>query len=240
MATSNTNPQERTAGGSTTRHSKDDALADREFELFLEGCERLGGADALQARFVALVGGRLGLRVGELTHIKESWVDWRNRVIEIPHYDRCHKGRDGGLCGYCEQAAVQMVEYNDDVTLDAARAEMWRPKTSAAARKVPFDFDARVELIVERFFDRYGEWPLSRTAVTRRVNKAADAADELSPEHVYPHALRATAATHHAGRGLDVLPLQSLMGWAQAATAQVYVKRSVENTRRALHMVHSR
>lgn len=106
MATSNTNPQERTAGGNTTRHSKDDALADREFELLLEGCSQLDGYLALQARFVALVGGRLGLRVGELTHIDESWIDWRNRVIQIPHYDGCQKGRDGGLCGYCEQAAV--------------------------------------------------------------------------------------------------------------------------------------
>jgi len=226
--------------GTKTRHCKEDALTDRQFELLVEGCDRLSGGFAQQARFLVLVAGRLGLRAGELVHIHEDWVDWRKRLIEIPRFRACEKGRGGGICGYCEQGAKQLADYNDGISIEAARREMWRPKTDAAARKIPFDFDARVELAIERFFDNYGQWPASRTTLSRRLESAAQAAEEIDPGDLYCHALRATAATHHAGRGLDVLPLQSLMGWAQSSTAEVYVKRSVENTRRELHMVHSR
>jgi site-specific recombinase XerD len=63
--------------------------------------------------------------------------------------------------------------------------------------------------------------------------------DELTTNATNPHGLRATAATYHAGRGLGVLPLQSLMGWADLQTAQRYIKQSPENTQRALHQIHS-
>lgn len=239
MSRSTSGQTAHTNRSTATRHSKDDALTDREFELFLEGCQRLDEYYGLQARFVALVGGRLGLRSGEITHMRESWIDWRERTIDIPRHQPCEKGRGGGICGYCAAQAEQMAAHND-IPLDLAREQMWGAKTDMAARSVPFDFDARSELVIERFFERFDRWPLSRQAVNRRVERAAEAAAEIDADGVYPHALRATAATHHAGRGLDVLPLQQMMGWAQASTAECYVQRSVENTRRALHMVHSR
>ncbi len=92
---------------------------------------------------------------------------------------------------------------------------------------------------MERFFDRYDGYPCSAQSITRRVKKAAELAPELDKEDIYVHCLRATAATYHAARGLDVLPLQSLMGWAQVSTAHNYVQSSGENTARALHYVHS-
>jgi site-specific recombinase XerD len=133
-----------------------------------------------------------------------------------------------------------MADHNPELSVTEAKAHMWQAKTDSAARAVPFDFDPRTELAVERFFDRYTNYPHSRQSVNRRVDKAADAAPELDPTGLYPHALRATAATYHAGRGLDVLPLQGFMGWAQPSTAQCYVQHSPENTARALHQIHSR
>jgi site-specific recombinase XerD len=79
----------------------------------------------------------------------------------------------------------------------------------------------------------------SAQAVNRRLEDAAEAADNLIPDDIYPHCLRATAASYHAARGLDVIPLQSLMGWAQVSTAHNYVKSSGENTQRALRFTHS-
>lgn len=193
-----------------------------------------------QARFVILVAGRLGLRAGEIAHMTEDWVDYRRNMIEIPRYDPCTKGQDGGPCGYCKTQARQRVEHNPEMSIEDALAHAWSAKTDSSAREVPFDFDPRASLAIERFFDTYDEWPVSRQGINRRVQKAAELADTLNPDNIYPHCLRATASTFHAGRGLDVLPLKSLFGWVNIGTAQHYIAESGENTARALHMVHSR
>lgn len=193
-----------------------------------------------QARFAILVGGRLGLRAGEIAHLDEDWVDWRRNMIEIPRHDPCTKGQDGGPCGYCRQAAKQRVDHNPELTFDEALDHAWSAKTDAAAREVPWDFDPRVSLMIERFFDRYDGWPVSRQAVNRRVKKAAELADELEPSDIYPHCLRSTAATALAAKGMSRFPFQAMFGWADSSTAERYIATSGENTARALHAIHSR
>lgn len=301
-----------------TTHSKERALNDREFELLVEGARRLDDYEAEQARFATLVAGRLGLRAGEIVHMQEDWIDWRNRRICIPSTEPCEKGKDGGICGYCEQAAKQSVRYNAltapearldllqgdeevqgfdpdtrrqlivahrrhldgdidsdslddqvhtileasqrdewgiyeslegeaehrvserDLTIEEARSRMWRPKTDAANREVPFDWRARVEICVEQFFDKYSEWPVSRTGINRRVNGALENADELEKDSTHLHGLRATAATHLAARGMATLSLQAYLGWQQASTARAYVRASPANTQRELKQLQSR
>jgi integrase len=220
--------------------TKEYALSDRKYQLLLEGASRLKDYYAQQARFVCLVAGRLGMRAGEIAHMTAEWVDWRRNMIVVPSHETCEKGRDGGVCGYCRSCAEQMADHNESMSFDEALELCWSPKTDAAAREVPFDFDPRVELTIERFFDRYDEYPTSRQSVNRRVDSAAEAAEGLDADDVFPHALRSTAATFHAARGLDVLPLQAMFGWSEISTAQNYIKKSGENTARALHMIHSR
>ncbi len=208
--------------------------------MLLEGTQKMDYQDGLQARFIILVGGRLGLRKGEIAHIKEKWVNWRRSMIEIPIQEDCMMSKDRtGICGYCRQLAKQRIEHNPDMTLEDAEELAWIAKTEEAARDVPFAFSPQVSLVIERFFDEYEKFPYSASAITRRVNKAAELADEIDPDDIYVHCLRATAATYHAARGLDVIPLQSLMGWAQVSTAHNYVQASGENTARALHFIHS-
>jgi len=231
--------------GSDITHSKEDALDDREFELLLEGARELARSDYYYDAdpvFVIQVLGRLGLRRGELAHLSEEWIDWRNEMIVIPDHHQCAKGSDGDVCGYCRQLARQRVEYADgDLTMDEALEWMWVPKTEAAAREIYFGFDARVKLAVERYFSNpaYERFEASGTAINRRVKKAAEHAPELKPEDVRPHSLRATAATYHAGRGLELLPLMQFMGWAQPSTAEIYIGRSGTNTARQLDAIHS-
>jgi integrase len=222
-----------------TRHSKADALNEREYQLLLEGASKLTPKNDLEARFIILVGGRLGLRRGEITHLRDDWINWRRNMIEIPRYDDCDRGRDYRECGSCRMHAKQKAEHNADVTFEEALDLRWETKTDEAARSVPFDFDPRVSLVIERFFEEWDRWMYSAQAVNRRLEDAAEAADNLIPDDIYPHCLRATAASYHAARGLDVIPLQSLMGWAQVSTAHNYVKSSGENTQRALRFTHS-
>jgi integrase len=223
-----------------TRHSKEGALTDREFELLLEGARRLDEYHRVGAEFVVLVGGRLGLRRGEIAHMTEEWVDWRERMIRVPKQEQCTKGRDGGVCGDCRKLAEQAAEHNPELSFEDALEQRWTPKTENAVRSVPFDWDPRAELAIERFFDEFDEYPRSVQSVNRRVKRAAEAADEIEASDVWPHGLRSTAATTHAARGLDIIPLQSLMGWADLSTARKYISSSGENTARALNRVHAR
>ena len=234
------------AGRSNTSvtHSKEDALTDRQFEYLLEGARELSKSDYYynaDPEFIIQVLGRLGLRRGELTHLQEDWIDWREQTITIPQHEPCHGGRGGDICGYCMQMARQRVEYSDELTMDEALEWVWVPKTAAAAREVYFGFDTRLTMAIERYFDssEYSRCEASGTAIHRRVKKCAELADELQLENVRPHSLRATAATYHANRGLKIFPLMQMMGWVQPDTAQVYIGRSGHNTARQLDEIHS-
>ncbi|WP_435075946.1 tyrosine-type recombinase/integrase [Halococcus sp. AFM35] len=214
------------------RHTYQDALGERDFQLLLEGATLLDERYRLETRFILLLGGRLGMRAGEICHMHEKWVDWDRQMINIPHYRDCD-------CGYCREQAKQKVEWSD-LSLETAMKERWMPKTDAASRPIPYGFSPRVELVIERFFERFDEFPYSRKTVNRRVNKAAENAKGIDPETTYPHCLRSTAATYHASRGLEPMNLQALMGWSDIRTSQKYVRLTGEHTARALRHIHNR
>ena len=90
---------------------------------------------------------------------------------------------------------------------------------------------------MEMFFETRDVYPHSRVSINRRVDRVAEAAG-IDPSSVYPHALRATAASFHAYRGLTAVPLQSMMGWRQLSTAQKYIRKSGGATAKALRDVH--
>ena len=219
------------------RHCKEDALNAREFEHLLEGAYQIPTPRDFDARFVILLAGRLGLRGGEIAHMKESWINWRKQRIEIPRYERCEKGQDGGICGYCKQQCLQMAEADTPTTYEEAKETMWSPKNENAARKIPFDASTRAAIMVDRYFERFDEYPFCRQAINRRVNSATKRAPQLRLKRVYPHALRATAATFWAGKGLDIFALQGMMGWEMLETAQAYIQNSGEHTARKMRQL---
>jgi len=81
---------------SKVRHSKEDALGQREFQLLLEGAQKMRDYYGQQARFIILVGGRLGLRKGEIAHMSEEWIDWRRSMIDIPIRTTARKAKTTG------------------------------------------------------------------------------------------------------------------------------------------------
>jgi integrase len=225
-------------GNNKRRHSKRDALNNRNFELLLRGARKLNEYQSLQARFIIFLSGRLGMRKGEITHMTKDWVDWSRSMICVPPHEPCIKGRNSmDICGYCRQNAKQKANHNENLSLEECKERCWVAKTEQAVREIPFDFHPRVSLVIEEFFEKYDSWPVSASAITRRVKKSAENSEV--GKRVYPHSLRATAASYHAGRGLGSIPLQSLMGWADISTARNYVQSSGENTARALNTIHS-
>ena len=232
MATSNANGFRGTANaGSTTTESKEDALTEMEFERFFESTYFVAADKALECRFLAVVLGRLGLRRGEAVHLQDDWIDWDHHLIQIPrHYD-CTDGQDGGRCACCRQLARQKAD-RDDRDFEAVLEEYWTPKSEAARREIYFGSDPRTRLTIERFFERFDEWPWSVTVINRRVNLLAEETEGLSPDCVRPHSLRSSAATHQAYLGMDLWDLLNFFGWELISTAEKYLSRNALRTAR--------
>lgn len=241
------------------RYSREDALPEREYVLLLESTRRLPYPKSLQARFVIMAAGRMGMRSGEIAHIDRSWVNFAENTITIPEFQKCNSGKnEGEICGYCRnrvrdylnthnttiekeverlldefgehidkdtrfEMAKQRVEERNQ-TIEDVSSEWWQPKTPAAARTIPFDFDIRLHLCIERFFEQYSSFPISKASLNRRVTEASEES-ELD-KRVYPHSLRATAATIHASRNVSPYALMSVMGWRDLDTARKYIAAS--------------
>lgn len=137
-----------------------------------------------------------------------------------------------------EQIDAEAESLRDDVniSLDDALAEQWQPKTHNSARQVPFDFDVRVQLTLEAFFDRFDAWENSAATVNRRINRVAERSNVET--RVYPHALRATAASYHASRDISIHSLMSIMGWADPGTARAYVTANEDQAAREIRSKH--
>lgn len=214
-----------------TRHSHEDALSDDEYGRLVGAAGELRSPFDAEASLILACGGRLGMRAGEICHLREDWINWNKQQIRIPRYEDCS-------CGYCHKQARQAVDYDPELEMDAVLDKRWKPKTANAARAIPFDFDSDVEATIRAFFDRFDRYEHSRVSINRRVNRVAEEAG-MDASRVYPHALRATAATYHAYRGLPPVALQSLFGWSQLAVAQKYIRLSGGSTAKALRDVHS-
>lgn len=212
------------------RHSHQDALDQKTFDRLLQATDDLDDRYSEDCYWILIAGGRLGMRAGEISHMHESWIDWDRQIIEIPMHEPCD-------CGYCLQQAKQSHR-DTGRPVDEIMEERWSPKTPTSARAIPFDFNDHIEAVVEKYWEDRDAYPWCRTSINRRVDRLCEAAG-LSSTRVYPHALRATAATWHAYQGLTTVPLQSLMGWSQISTAQKYIRISGGATSKALREVHS-
>lgn len=220
------------------RHSHEDALSEAEFEALLEITDRLPPPANVESYVLLLLGGRLGMRGGEIAHMTREWINWERKQISIPTYQDCTKGRGGEACGYCRSQAKQAVSYKPEVrSLDEELGKRWTPKTDTSARTIPFGFSDRIEACLREFFAEHEQYPSCRSSMNVRMNELAEAAG-MNQDNLYPHCLRATAATYHAFRGLSVAPLQAMMGWSDIATARKYLRLSGGATAEALNDVH--
>ncbi|KXB07950.1 hypothetical protein AKJ58_01410, partial [candidate division MSBL1 archaeon SCGC-AAA385D11] len=80
-----------------TRSARDDAPTDDEFGRMLEACKRTD--HPLESRFLLqTLGPPGGMRVAEVLHMKEGWIDWNEGIIKIPGHEPCD-------CSYCQERA---------------------------------------------------------------------------------------------------------------------------------------
>ncbi len=79
---------------------------------------------------------------------------------------------------------------------------------------------------------------LTRQAAWQIVRRAADAADLT--DHVSPHTLRHSYATHLLHGGADVRSVQELLGHASVTTTQLYTQVTVDSLRETHAATHPR
>lgn len=128
--------------------------------------------------FVLVAAGELGLRGGEIAHINQGWVDLNNKAIRVPEHDKCTTSPDWDLCGYCRQQARQSAE-DTGKYLQEALEERWKPKVDASARVVPYRWSPELVRMFDRFFSKHNEYPHSRVSINRRIDRVAEATDQI-------------------------------------------------------------
>lgn len=227
----------------STTHSKEAALSEREFERYYRGTHKIPyetdrRIHLPEVRFCILALGRLGLRAGELRHLSREWIDTSEKTITIPRQDICQNGTDGEQCGTCHQAARQIADHNPEYSVQDALDYRWHPKTEAGAREIYYGFSPRIEIVVREFVGNYRSWPTSQSGITRRVERVAELSDAIDPNEIRPHALRATAASYIAGRGMSIQGLLQMFGWSDHRVGVKYITRSARNTKRMLSQIH--
>jgi len=248
-----------------TRHSREDALTERQFELLYQSIDDMKTSKRLETKFILMCAGRMGMRAGEIAHIRKNWIDTSTHTIEIPEHDPCDFGKFSDPCGYCRNRARDYMETHnrsfgdvisdvkdqysqldkqaiktiaqdkfkeDSISFEEALDLRWSPKTQNSARLIPYDFDVRVQLVFEDFFDNYSKFPKSKCTINRRISTVVEKS-QLEND-VYPHSLRATAAMLHASRDVSPYSLMATMGWETLETARAYIGSSDTSAAREL------
>lgn len=115
-----------------TERSSDEALRQATYRrLYLGACKIKNYEKGLEACYIILLAGRLGLRTGEIQHVREEWIDWKRGEIAIPRHDPCG-------CKNCWLAAQQKAS-TDEKEFQEKAHEMLKNDPN-------YNFDTKEEL----------------------------------------------------------------------------------------------
>jgi len=186
--------------------------AERSMELFGAGS---GDHDhLLAARFKAVLelfyGS--GIRLSELTGLDLDAVDFHNLVIRV-----LGKGSKERIVPFGRMAAAALKEY---ISLRNGRL----------AEKGHADEPA---LFINRSGGRLGNRQVEKD-VTRCLRMVSD------KEHLSPHVLRHTFATHLLDNGADLRAVQELLGHSSLSTTQLYTHVTMDRLTKAYRQAHPR
>lgn len=213
--------------------------------------------------------GRLGLRIAELQHLREEWIDWDRGVLQIPERDPCACGRcwlqaydQWGRNGLREvknksewsgpstwkdcisEQRKKIIEKADCCTPETLKQivieEQFGAKYDKSARTIPFGWSERLTCVLMTFFDRYDALDYSQNHINNIIGKAAENAEDINEQDFSAHNLRATGVTFLADTSVDVKMLCDLAGWEDIQTAVKYLRQSGRITTYKMYHVMGR
>ena len=127
-----------------------------------------------------------------------------------------------------EIAALQSTWINfqkGHIIIPSRSEQGWTPKREDSARTIPArSLSSRAWEAVRDFFTAHPSLDMIRMTVYRIVVKVAERS-ELKKK-IYPHCLRATAATKLAYRIHNPIVLCDIFGWKQLKMAENYIRRA--------------
>jgi hypothetical protein len=240
----------------TPRKSAKDALElDTYFRLYQGALQIEKYERRLIACFVILVAGRLGLRIGEVQHLREEHIHWKRGEICIPDFDpcACHRcwvkaldkwGRKGlqelqeddeweegaswkSLSASEREEVTDKADYCTPENLtQIIYTDQFTPKYDRSARVIAFGWSYRLTACLMTFFEEFDCLNWQRHSVNRLLKEAARNAHGLSPKNISAHRLRATGETFFADISIDPKMLRDLGGWQQLKTGDKYWAKS--------------
>ena len=206
--------------------AKDDALSEEDFDRLVKACEQTD--QPIENRFVILMAGMLGLRIGEIAHMKKSWIDFDRELITIPHHEPC-------ACSYCITRMKKRMK-RKNIPPREVMGEQWRPKSEAGARTIYFGFDPEVKEVLKTIMIKYKQCPFIVTTIYSRIRRLG----KTTGLDVYPHALRATAGFKFAFDGINAKTLQTIMGWSNLLMADAYIRSSGAMAKKEIERVYGK
>jgi len=209
------------------RMSKERVLTEGEFNRLLSVCDN--SEYPYENKFLIYGMGRLGLRCGEIAHIKDTWVNSLSGIIGIPDHDPCS-------CNYCLDKYLKRKKVETASPSEVSKVQ-WQPKTKHGMRAIPYDFDPEIFDVVNHIMGKYGKNPISYAQIRHRIDYFSRSAriPDLSP-----HGLRATAATFFARDGITAGTLTEIMGWGDITVANHYVLMNGMDIRREIDRVYGK
>lgn len=214
--------------------SFNDIFSDEDLNRLLMTAARLEKFSyAIEAAFILVAAGYLGLRTGEIIHFDPDWVDRENQIIIIPSKWPCD-------CSYCDDLASRYAERHD-ISKKEAKEKYWKPKTDRGHRTIPYGaYPNVVPQTIEKFCDYMEEnqEDLFASTVARRLRLIGELTPGIDRAKVIPRVLRATAASRLARLGITITALQRLFGWRFPHVAAYYLWMSGKTTKRELRRIH--
>ncbi|MCP4612485.1 MAG: tyrosine-type recombinase/integrase [Planctomycetes bacterium] len=174
------------------RSAKADALTDPEVQMMITTCR-----DWMDLAVVA-VPRYTGMRIGEVQHLRGSWINWGKMIIDIPSRQLCG-------CYECRKW----------------RNGIWTPKTDSGIRGLLII--PEMEGVLKEMGEGINR---SRQALEQRFERIRQRSGLLKP--AYPHCLRATFAIGLAEAGMSAPALTYVMGWSSLRPAEYYIQSSMK------------
>lgn len=182
----------------SVKHSKDNALEDKEKQDLINAVKNLKVKSETKDRYEVLIHLMMnaGLRVSEALQVRESWFNdvEDGMLLNIPSKDR------------------DLFNMKRD----------WKPKTLAGKREVIF-IDKSIGEKVRSYFIHKKNIGFSRQRAGQIIKMLGIA---INKPYLHPHALRSTYANMLVYKGVNASTLCYYMGWNNLNTAINYVKTS--------------
>ena len=178
------------------------------------------------------------------------------RLLEAPDRSTPLGSRDAALLEFLYASGARVSEAVGldvvDLDLDGRVAvvtgkgnrqrvvPMGRPAVAAITAYLPVRMELRAGRDdPERLFLNARGGPLSRQSVWQIVRSHAVSAG-IEAEHVSPHVLRHSAATHMVEGGADLRTVQEMLGHASISTTQIYTRVSPQHLLEVYVSTHPR